>query len=141
RSDPRGAAARAARRDPRARARGPGLRGDRPHRAGERGGRPQAGEPWAEGLARARGRKPMSSDYISRLRGELLRAGAAQPARRRSARALRHLRPLAVAAAIAAIVAAVALTLPDGTEREVAADTVRLEYRVEPVAAALDTAV
>jgi len=82
----------------------------------------------------------MSSDYISRLRGELLRAGAAQPARRRSARALRHLRPLAVAAAIAAIVAAVALTLPDGTEREVAADTVRLEYRVEPVAAALDTA-
>ena len=82
----------------------------------------------------------MSSDYVSRLRSELLRAGAPQPARRRAKRALRQLRPLAVAAAIVAIVAAVVLSLPDGTEREVAAGTVRLEYRVQPAAAAEDTA-
>jgi preprotein translocase subunit SecD len=81
----------------------------------------------------------MSDDYISRLRGELLRAGATQPARRRTARTLRHLRPLAVAAAIAALVVAVAMTLPDGPERE-AAGSARLEYRVAPAGAAEDAA-
>jgi preprotein translocase subunit SecD len=80
-----------------------------------------------------------SSDYISRLRGELLRAAAQEPAHR-PARALRRFRPVVVAAALAAVVVAVALTFTDGTEREVAADGVRLEYRVEPAAAAEDTA-
>jgi SecD-like export protein len=56
----------------------------------------------------------MSSDYISRLRAELLRAGATQPATRRRARAVRTLRPLAAAAAVAAVIAALVLALPGG---------------------------
>jgi len=54
----------------------------------------------------------MSSDYISRLHAELLRAGATEPAARRRARAVRGLRPPAAAAVVAALVAALVLTLP-----------------------------
>jgi len=78
----------------------------------------------------------MSSDYIPRLRHELLRAGAGKQARWRPARALR---PLAAAAAVALVALAVALTLPsgggDGTTAEPAPGELRLTYRVEPAAA------
>jgi preprotein translocase subunit SecD len=66
----------------------------------------------------------MSSDYIPRLRAELLRAGAKSTARRRVTR--RVLAPLAVAALVAAVV----LALPQrDTERTAEPNaTVRLEY-------------
>ena len=77
----------------------------------------------------------MSSDYISRLRAELLRAGAAEHAPRRRARAVRRLRPLAAAAAVALLVATVVLTLPGDRRDEIPAqgssDAVTLTYRVQ----------
>ena len=96
----------------------------------------------------------MSSDYIQRLRGELLRAAAAQEARprrpwergdaraagrrRRPARTVRRLRPLAGLVAVALIIAAVVFTLP----RDRADDTPvppatigQLDYRTTPAAA------
>ena len=63
----------------------------------------------------------MSSDYISRLRAELLRAGAAEQAPRRRARAVRRLRPVAAAAAVALVVATVVLTLPGERRDEIPA--------------------
>jgi len=78
----------------------------------------------------------MSSDYIPRLRAELLRAGAsAQPTR--AARTARMLRPVAVAAAVALLAVAVVLTLPRGGEDEAPAgrDQAVLTYRVAPAEA------
>ena len=43
--------------------------------AADGGDRAQARQPRPAGAARPSGREPMSSDYIARLRGELLRAG------------------------------------------------------------------
>jgi len=80
----------------------------------------------------------MSSDYIPRLRRELLRAGSTKRARWGWVpRAARGLRPVVAAAAVAALVAvAVVLALPDvrSDERgaQPAADAVRISYRVEP---------
>ena len=82
----------------------------------------------------------MSSDYIPRLRSELLRAGASRHARWRPARVARGLRPLAAAATVAASVALVAVALvlawpqSQGDERP-ATDAVTLSYRVEPPSA------
>ena len=77
----------------------------------------------------------MSSDYISRLRAELLRAGAVEHAPRRRARAVRRLRPLAATAAVALLVAAIVLTLPGEPRDEAPAlnssDAVTLTYRVQ----------
>ena len=78
----------------------------------------------------------MSSDYITRLRSELLRAGATEPARWRGLRLERGLRPLVAAAALALVVVAVVLALPagDGDERPTP-QTSRLEpfdYQVPP---------
>jgi preprotein translocase subunit SecD len=77
----------------------------------------------------------MSTDYISRLRAELLRAGAAEPAPRRRARAVRRLRPIAAVAAVALVVATVVLTLPGDRRDEIpaqgASDAVALTYRVQ----------
>ena len=78
----------------------------------------------------------MSSDYIPRLRAELLRAGAsAQPSR--AARSARMLRPIAVAAAVALLAVAAVLTLPGGGEDEapVVRDQAVLTYRVAPAEA------
>src|SRR5215211_8052618 len=69
----RGPSSRSARRDTCARARGSRLRRDRAQPAAERGGGPQARQPRAEGTARPRWGQQMSSDYIPRLRRELLR--------------------------------------------------------------------
>jgi preprotein translocase subunit SecD len=76
----------------------------------------------------------MSSDYIPRLRSELLRAGATQPSRLRRPHPARALRPLAAAAAVALVVVAVVLAFPHGSEspNESAANTVELSYRVDP---------
>jgi preprotein translocase subunit SecD len=77
----------------------------------------------------------MSSDYIPRLRSELLRAGATKPSR--WAPAERALRPLAIAAAVALIALAVVLAFPRGDERPIvtSADAVHLSFRGEPSAA------
>ena len=89
----------------------------------------------------------MSSDYITRLRHELLRAGASSPSERRSVRVQRALRPLpAFAAAAAVALAAVALVLAwpasDTGERPVepAKGGVPITFRVEPPTAAEQTA-
>ena len=79
----------------------------------------------------------MSSDYIPRLRRELLRAGATKPSR--SAHLARGLRPLAAAAAVALVVLAVVLAFPRGDEqpsRPVETPPVQLTYRGEPSSAA-----
>ena len=81
----------------------------------------------------------MSSDYIPRLRNELLRAGATKPSR--WAPAARALRPLAAAAAVALVVLAVALAFPRGDEEAARpskppAGTLQLNYRGEPASAA-----
>ena len=55
----------------------------------------------------------MSSDFIPRLRGELLRAGAQQPSRLRAKPPLRRLRPVAIAATIVALIAVVAVAIPE----------------------------
>ncbi len=79
----------------------------------------------------------MSSDYIPRLRGELLRAGAErQTSRRRPVRV--PLRPLVAVAAAALIVAALVVAWPAGRENETAAPqtpTTTLAYRTDPVRA------
>ena len=78
----------------------------------------------------------MNSDYIPRLRAELLRAGAsAQPTR--AARTARMLRPVAVAAAVALLAVAAVLTLPGGGDDEapVVRDQAVLTYRVAPAEA------
>jgi preprotein translocase subunit SecD len=76
----------------------------------------------------------MSSDYIPRLRRELLRAGATTPSRWTPA--ARGLRPLAAAAAVAAVVLAVVLAFPRGDEQPVQTpNTVHLSYRGEPSSA------
>lgn len=72
----------------------------------------------------------MSSDYLPRLRTELLRAGAATQAPRRRARVTRGLRPLAAAMTVAALVAIVVLTLPDERRSGTMGETVTLTYRV-----------
>jgi preprotein translocase subunit SecD len=86
----------------------------------------------------------MSSDYIARLRHELLRAGADVQSRRRPVRATRALRPLATAAAVLAVAAVglvVALQADLGDERpaEPADGAAMLDYRVEPPGAAEQT--
>jgi len=84
-----------------------------------------------------------SDDYITRLRGELLRAGATAPARRRRARVWHGLRPVGFAAAAAVTVVAVVLALGDGGGGEriaPAGETEAISYRVEPAAAADATA-
>ena len=80
----------------------------------------------------------MSSDYIPRLRRELLRAGATKPSRR--AHAARGLRPLAAAAAVALVLLAVVLAFPRGDEQpsrpvETPPGTLELTYRGEPSSA------
>ena len=79
----------------------------------------------------------MSSDYIPRLRAELLRAGAQrQTSRRRPVRV--PLRPLIAVAAAALIVAALVVAWPAGRENETAAPqtpTTTLAYRTDPVRA------
>jgi preprotein translocase subunit SecD len=90
----------------------------------------------------------MSSDYIARLRAELLRAGASEQTRRRPARVARALRPLAAAAAgvaaVAVVTLAVVLAWPAGRNDERPAGpregAVELTYRVEPSDAAEQTA-
>ncbi len=79
----------------------------------------------------------MSSDYIPRLREELLRAGAAERRRIRPARAARALRPPAVAAAVALLaLAVVALTSSTGDRDEAVIERtdrdIRRTYRVVP---------
>jgi preprotein translocase subunit SecD len=77
----------------------------------------------------------MSSDYIPRLREELLRAGAQRQTRWHPARALR---PLVPVAAVALIVAALLVAWPAGREDEPAAPqtpTTELAYRTDPVRA------
>ncbi|MDA0160671.1 hypothetical protein OM076_10380 [Solirubrobacter ginsenosidimutans] len=70
----------------------------------------------------------MNSDYVSRLRAELLRAGAAAPAPRRRARVSR---PLAGAVGVALLVAVVVLLLPGSRRDEVPAQNAgTLTYRV-----------
>jgi preprotein translocase subunit SecD len=64
----------------------------------------------------------MSSDYVSRLRAELLRAGALEQSRRRRTQVLTRLRPVAVMAAVALLVATVALTVPREGRDEVPAE-------------------
>ena len=77
----------------------------------------------------------MNSDYIPRLRSELLRAGATKQTRRRAARVARGLRPVAVAAAVTVLAVAGVLALSDGRGDETpvgSGDTLRLTYRTEP---------
>ena len=77
----------------------------------------------------------MSSDYIHRLRRELLRAGATKPSRMRWAHPARTLRPLAGVAAVALVVVAVVLAFPRGAEQRnetTTANTIDLSYRVDP---------
>ena len=79
----------------------------------------------------------MSSDYIPRLRQELLRAGAAAPARRRRPRLARSLVPLATGAvAIAAVALALMLVWPTSERDETAVapgvDGPALTYRLDP---------
>ncbi len=82
----------------------------------------------------------MSDDYISRLRGELLRAGARQPKRRRRGRVTAALPKLAVAAAIVAVV--VALPRIDRDERPASpGESVRVEFVVQPATETSATAV
>ena len=77
----------------------------------------------------------MSSDYISRLRAELLRAGAPEQAPRRGARTVRRLRPVAAALAVAVLVSTVVLTFSGERRDEIPAqgsgDAVTLTYRVQ----------
>ena len=79
----------------------------------------------------------MSSDYIPRLREELLRAGAErQTSRRRPVRV--PLRPLVPVAAVVLIVAAIVVAWPAGRENESAAPqtpTTKLAYRTDPARA------
>jgi preprotein translocase subunit SecD len=82
----------------------------------------------------------MSSDYIPRLRSELLRAGATRQRRWRPALALR---PLAVATAVAALAVAAVIALPLGSDEravEPATDAVTSTYTVDPPGAAEQTA-
>jgi hypothetical protein len=77
----------------------------------------------------------MSSDYLSRLRAELLRAGATQRTPRRRARVVRRWwRPLAAAVAAGLVVAMVVLTVPrerpDDIPAQRSGETVMLTYRV-----------
>ena len=77
----------------------------------------------------------MSSDYLSRLRAELLRAGAAEQPRRRRARTVARLRPLAAAAAVAVLVVTVVLALSGERRDEIpvqgSSETATLTYRVQ----------
>ncbi len=73
----------------------------------------------------------MSSDYIPRLRSELLRAGASTQPRWRRVHVTRRLRPLAVAAAVALVAAAIVLALPGERSDEAPV----LSYRVASGAA------
>ena len=73
----------------------------------------------------------MSSDYIPRLRGELLRAGARTQPRWRRAQITRPLRPLVAAAAVALVAATIVLALPGERSDEAPA----LSYRVASGAA------
>ena len=76
----------------------------------------------------------MTNDYISRLRAELLRAGAAEQARRRRSRAVARLGPLAAAAAVAVLVVTLMLAWPGERRDEVpvdpSRDAVALTYRL-----------
>ena len=82
----------------------------------------------------------MSSDYIPRLRRELLRAGATEPSR--WAPAARGLRPLAAAAAVALFAVALVLAIPWGDNEQPSRppdtppSTLQLTYRGEPSSAA-----
>jgi preprotein translocase subunit SecD len=88
----------------------------------------------------------MSSDYIDRLRHELLRAGASTQTERRQARARRALRPLAAAvpiAAVALVALALVLAWPGDRGDERPAEPAKgagITYRVEPADAAEQTA-
>ena len=80
----------------------------------------------------------MSSDYIPRLRRELLRAGATKPSRLRRPHPARALQPLAGVAAVALVAVAVALALPRGDESpdRATAGKATLSYRIDPSDAA-----
>ena len=80
----------------------------------------------------------MSSDYIDRLRHELLRAGAStQPLRPRPARLRRALPTLVTAGAVAVVAAALMLTWPAvGPDEQPAEPGADVTYRVEPAGAA-----
>lgn len=73
----------------------------------------------------------MTSDYIARLRAELLRAGAAGPAPRR--RGTRALRPLAAVAAVGLLIVAIAVMWPSerSDETPVAGDLIAWTYRTD----------
>jgi preprotein translocase subunit SecD len=74
----------------------------------------------------------MSSDYIPRLRSELLRAGTTRQPRRRNVRVLR---PVLAATAVALIAATIVVLLPGERRDDVPVGTVELSYRVQPAAA------
>lgn len=77
----------------------------------------------------------MSSDYIPRLRRELLRAGAQQPARWRPARVARGVRPIVAGAFVALLALALATVVLSGSRPGPAEHTsgaTHLTYRVEP---------
>ncbi len=80
----------------------------------------------------------MSSDYIPRLRRELLRAGATKPSRLRWPQPARALQPLAGVAAVALVVVAVVLALPRGDESpdHATAGKATLSSRINPSDAA-----
>jgi preprotein translocase subunit SecD len=71
----------------------------------------------------------MSDDYVSRLRAELLRAGAVGERPRRRAHAARRLRPLAGVVVLALLVAAVVLIVP-GSGRDETPAQHSATYRV-----------
>ena len=100
---------RAARRGARARARGPRLRRDRARERDERGDRAQAREPRPERAARPGGRRAMS-EYIPRLREELVAAAAREHAGHRRRLAVRPSR-VALVVAVAAVAATFVLAV------------------------------
>jgi preprotein translocase subunit SecD len=77
----------------------------------------------------------MSSDYIPRLRAELVRAASRKPTRLHWRAALRPLRPLVAAAAVALVAVAVVVAV-DPSNDEQPTDSLRLGYNVEGGAAA-----
>jgi preprotein translocase subunit SecD len=80
----------------------------------------------------------MSTDYIDRLRHELLRAGASTQTERRSARVKRALPRLAPGAVVALVAAALLIAWPIGSDERAVEPAAG--YRVEPASAVEQTA-